>query len=80
MTEINPQEFGQLKAEVAGLRRDTDRQTKMLEDLVTDTKKMANEMAEARGGWKVVMFFGGGMGVLGASVATFFGQFFHWPK
>lgn len=80
MSEIDPQEFGQMKAEIAGLRRDTDKQTRMLETLVSQMDAMRNQMAEAKGGWRVLMFLGGSAGALGAGVGAWVTQFLHGPK
>ena len=80
MSDIDPQQFGRLQAEVEGLRRDTTQQTRMLESLTTEMAAIRSQMAEAKGGWKVLMFLGGGAGALGAGVATWVQQFLHGPK
>lgn len=68
MTEIDPQEFGRLQAEVEALRRDTDTQTKMLAQLVADVSTMRIQMAEAKGGWRMLMLLGGGAAAAGGTV------------
>lgn len=79
MSEIDPQEFGQMKAEIAGLRRDTDKQTRMLESLVTEMGAVRAQMAEAKGGWRVLMFLGGAAGAAGAGIGSYFTHLFKGP-
>lgn len=78
MPDIDPIAFGRLQAEVEALRRDTDQQTQMLSALVNEVSGMRTQLAEARGGWKVLMFLGGGSAAVGASIATWWAQ--HGPK
>lgn len=80
MGDINPQEFGRMKAEIEGLRRDTDKQTHMLEGLTKTVDSMAGQMAEVRGGWKVLMFLGGSAGALGAGLGAWATQILSGPK
>jgi uncharacterized SAM-dependent methyltransferase len=80
MNDINPQEFGRLQSEVEGLRRDTNNQTVMLQTLVSEMSAMRTQMAEAKGGWRVLMFLGGSAGALGAGLATWVNQLLHGPK
>lgn len=48
MSGIDPQEFGQMQAQVATL-------TEMVRDLREDVAAMRNQLAEARGGWKFLL-------------------------
>lgn len=70
MVEINPQEFGRMQAELQGLRRDNDEQMKLLQSLVADVGAIKIQLAEAKGGWKVLVAIGGAAGGLGALITT----------
>ena len=59
MSDIDPQEFGRLQAEVEALRRDTDKQTETLAALVREVSEMRRQMDEAKGGWRMLMLMGG---------------------
>lgn len=64
MSDIDPQEFGELKAEVRmliGAVRDLDGKVDTIHDKLT----------EAKGGWKVLMGLGGASSVLGGLVTWF---------
>lgn len=68
-TMIDPVEFGEIKGAVASLQSQVadirQRQTAIDQklDLVLD------KLAEARGGWKVLMLLGGAAGSLGAGIS-----------
>ncbi len=68
-TMIDPVEFGEIKGAVASLQSQVAdiraRQTAIDQklDLVLD------KLAEARGGWKVLMLLGGAAGSLGAGIS-----------
>lgn len=66
---INPQEFGQLKAEVAAQRRDLDRIAGSIEKLATAVEGVQVTMNEARGGWRAIAFVAGIGAMLGGFVA-----------
>lgn len=68
MSDIDAQEFGRLQAEVAGLRRDNDRQLELLEKLTTEVAGMRKDMAEATGGWRMLMAMGGGAAAAGSAL------------
>lgn len=63
---VDPVEFGRLQAEVEALRRDNDRQLQLLERLDARMEALTRQMAEAKGGWKVLMLLGGGAASLGS--------------
>lgn len=58
MSEIDPQEFGRLEAEVSGLRRDNDRLIGLLEKLEGRLQRIEEQLAQANGGWKVLVALG----------------------
>lgn len=63
MGSIDPQEFGELKAQVGFL-------VDQMKELRPKVEAIDKRMAEARGGWKVLMFLGGGAGALGAGLGA----------
>lgn len=62
VSEIDPQEFGALKNEVASLRRD-------LEDINETLKQVNATLQEARGGWRTLMWLAGAAASLGAAAS-----------
>lgn len=67
---VDPQEFGELKAEVAALRRDNDRLLELLEKMNERLVGIEKNLSEARGGWRVLVFVGGVIGGLITWVMT----------
>lgn len=68
MSDIDPQEFGRLQADVQGLRRDNDEQMKMLQTLTADMTAVRLQLAEARGGWKLLVMLGGASSAAGGLI------------
>lgn len=66
--DIDPQEFGRIEAEVAGLRRDNDRLIGLLEKLEGRLQRIEDQLSQANGGWKVLMAIGGASSVVGGFV------------
>lgn len=64
MSDINPQEFGELKAEVRML-------VTAVRDLDGKVDTIHDKLTEAKGGWKVLMGLGGASSVLGGLVTWF---------
>lgn len=50
--EIDPQQFGLLQGQVEGL-------TRMVTELATDMKAVREQLAEAKGGWRLLLLLGG---------------------
>lgn len=69
MTDINPQEFGRLQAEVLAQRRDLDRMATSLDEMAKAMHAMQEQLAQARGGWKTLMLVGGAAATCGALIA-----------
>lgn len=69
MSEIDPQEFGELKARVEFLISSDALKTKLLEQLANDMQAVRLQLAEARGGWKLLLALGGASGTVGAALA-----------
>lgn len=81
MSEIDPQEFGRLQAEVSSLRRDNDRMLDLLEKLTEKIDSIEQKLSEAKGGWRVLMLIGGASAAVGGlataamgHLVTFFGR------
>jgi hypothetical protein len=68
MSEIDPQEFGRLQAQVEALLRSDSEKTNLLRELAENVTAMRLQMSEAKGGWKVLMLLGGGAAGLGSIV------------
>jgi hypothetical protein len=64
MSDFNPQEFGELKAEVRML-------VSAVRDLDGKVDTIHDKLTEAKGGWKVLMGLGGASSVLGGLVTWF---------
>jgi hypothetical protein len=69
MSEIDPQEFGRLQQEVAELRRDQEQIMLLLSKLTGDMAAVREQLAEARGGWKLMMGLGGAAASLGGVIS-----------
>lgn len=65
MSDIDPQEFGRLQAEVIALRRDNDRMLELLDKLTTTVDSINDKLSEAKGGWRLLMLLGGSAATLG---------------
>lgn len=69
MSDIDPQEFGRLQAEVVALRRDNDRMLELLDKLTTTVDSINDKLSEAKGGWKLLMLLGGSAATLGGLIS-----------
>lgn len=69
MSDIDPQEFGRLQAQVETLIASDAAKTALLQQMSTSIAAIQLQLAEARGGWKLLMMLGGASAALG-SVAT----------
>jgi hypothetical protein len=69
MPDIDPQEFGRLQAEVVGLQRDNERLLILLEKLTSKLDGIENQLAQAKGGWRTLMWLGGAAATLGGVIA-----------
>lgn len=61
MSEIDPQHFGQLTAQVKRLETDVS-------ELRTDVKDLIAMLEQAKGGWRTLMMVGGVAGFVGAAL------------
>lgn len=68
MSDIDPQEFGELKARVEMLLESNRQLTETIATLSTSVQAMQLQMAEAKGGWKVLMAIGGASSIAGGGI------------
>jgi hypothetical protein len=68
MAEIDPQEFGRLQAQVETLIRSDAAKTELLQTLADDMQAVRLQLAEARGGWRLLVALGGASGAIGAAL------------
>lgn len=70
MTEpIDPREFGRLEQEVAHLTKQMDAMQATLEQIQKSFESVNATLAEARGGWRIVMLIGGAGATVGGVMA-----------
>lgn len=69
MSDIDPLEFGRLQAQVETLLRLDAEKTDLLRALAKDIEAMRIQMAEARGGWKLMMLLGGAAASFGGAIS-----------
>lgn len=72
MSDIDPQEFGRLQAEVSALRRDNDRMLALLERLDGRLEGISQQLSQAKGGWKMLVGIGAAVGAVIAMLVTYF--------
>lgn len=69
MSEIDPLEFGRLQAQVETLLRQDSEKTELLKALAADITAMRLQLAEARGGWKLMLLLGGAAASFGGVIS-----------
>lgn len=67
MSDIDPQEFGELRAQVQRLLESDKEKADLLKTLAENVTAMRVQMAEAKGGWKMMLLLGGGAASLGSA-------------
>jgi hypothetical protein len=77
MSDINPQEFGRLQAQVETLIASDAQKTELLERLAQDMTAVRLQLAEAKGGWKLLVAMGGASASVGGLI-TWGMQHFKW--
>lgn len=69
-TEIQTaRELATHAADIAHLQEDMDKMAKDVAEIKTMLASINTTLAEAKGGWKVLMMFGGAGGLIGATLA-----------
>jgi hypothetical protein len=69
MSDIDPVEFGRLQAQVETLLRQDAEKTDLLKALAADINAIRIQMAEARGGWKLMLLLGGASASFGGVIS-----------
>jgi hypothetical protein len=70
VSDVNPIEFGRLQAQVETLIASDAQKTELLAQLAQDMTAVRLQLAEAGGGWKMLMMIGG--------ASASFGGFISW--
>jgi hypothetical protein len=68
MSDIDPQEFGRLQAQVERLLESDRVKTELLETMSVAIQAIQLQLATAKGGWKALMLLGGAAATLGGFV------------
>jgi hypothetical protein len=68
MSEINPQEFGRLQAQVETLIASDSAKTELLAQLAADMTAVRLQLAEAQGGVKIMLLLGGASASFGGLI------------
>lgn len=76
MSEIDPQEFGRLQAQVETLIASDVEKTAILKALASDMQAIRLQLAEASGGWRLLVGLGGACASLGGGLAWLVHEFF----
>jgi hypothetical protein len=75
MSDIDPQEFGELRAKVEILLETNRVLAETVATMSTAIQSMQLQMAEARGGWKTLMVIGGASASFGGLVTGLMSHF-----
>jgi hypothetical protein len=67
VSEIDPQQFGQLQAQVQQLLASDSQKTALLQTLASDMTAVRLQLAEAKGGWRLLVALGGMSATLGSA-------------
>lgn len=74
---IDPQEFGELRAHVMQLIEENRNTRATLTAMSKDLQAMRVQMAEAKGGWKILVALGGSASMLGSGLTWLWAN---WPR
>jgi prefoldin subunit 5 len=69
MSDFDPKEFGRLQAQVEQLLESNRLLTESVSTMSTAIQAMQLQMAEAKGGWKVLMLIGGASASAGGLIS-----------
>lgn len=69
MSEIDPRDFGRLESEVSALRASVGAQTDALVKMTIRLEAITDTLAEARGGWRTLLWIGGAAASIGGLVS-----------
>jgi hypothetical protein len=68
VSDIDPQEFGRLQAQVETLIESDREKTELLKTLAADMTAVRLQLAEAKGGWRLLMAIGGASASIGGGI------------
>jgi hypothetical protein len=68
MSDFDPIEFGRLQAKVEQLLASDKEKTALLSQLASDMTAVRLQLAEAKGGWKILVMLGGASASLGGFI------------
>lgn len=69
MSTIDLQEFGRLQAQVETLIRSDAAKTELLQTLAADMTAVRLQLAEASGGWRLLVLLGGASATVGGAIS-----------
>lgn len=75
MSQIDPQEFGEMRANVRSLLASDEKRTELLEGMSRSISAIQLQLAEAKGGWKLFIGLGGAAASFGGVVAWIIHEF-----
>ena len=67
-------------ADIKYLRQDTDQIVRSMSVMQEDLRTIKETLAEARGGWRVLLLIGGAGGALGSAVTAWLSNITHHVK
>ena len=67
-------------ADIRYLREDTDKIVQSVSDMQKTLRSIQETLAEARGGWRVLLLIGGAGGALGSAVTAWLTNTLHLPR
>jgi hypothetical protein len=68
MSVIDPMEFGQIRAQVTQLLESDRQKTLLLQTMSEDMQAIRLQLAEAKGGWRLLVALGGAASALGGFI------------
>ncbi len=77
MSEIDPQQFGRLQAQVETMIASDSAKTALLAQLAADMTTIRLQLAAAGGGWRMLLLLGGAGATLGSAI-TWALTYFKW--
>jgi hypothetical protein len=69
VSDFDPKEFGRLQAQVEQLLKSNELLTETVATMSAAIQSMQLQMAEAKGGWKVLMAIGGASATAGGALS-----------
>jgi hypothetical protein len=68
MSTVDPKEFGEIRAQVSQLLESDRQKTLLLQAMSEDMQAIRLQLAEARGGWRLLVALGGAASALGGII------------